>query len=99
MERCHPALIQRLFTKPSKSDFLRVHQFLGEFLNWLFVNSVERKRPEHRLVLKVLLLSIKRNTDQYPIKNPEVFLQKSKIKNDVRTAILNPVDIITLDAV
>ena len=49
--------------------------------------------------MKVLLLSIKRSTAQYLIKNPEVFLQKSKIKNDVRTAILNPEDIIMLDAV
>ena len=80
-------------------DFLRIHQFLGEFLNWLFANFAGRKRPEHRLVSKVLLLSRKRNTDQYPIKKPEVFLQRSKIKNDVLTAILNQEDIITLDAV
>jgi len=31
-------------------------------------------------------------------KKPEVFLQKNKIKSDVQTAILNPEDIITLDA-
>jgi len=46
-----------------------------------------------------MLLLIKRNTNRYPIKNQEVFLQKNKIKSDVRTAILNPEDIITLDAV
>ena len=46
-----------------------------------------------------MLLLIKRNTDRYPIKNQEVFLQKNKIKSDVRTAILNPEDIIMLDAV
>ena len=72
---------------------------LGEFLNWLFANFAERKRAEHRLVSKVMLLLIKRNTNRYPIKNQEVFLQKNKIKSDVRTAILNPEDIIMLDAV